>query len=460
MDPNEVLAKREQKLHTMNIFRTEGKDAELVRQKIQNILDISLLLNSHLKMDLVLQLALDTVMEVMKAAASSILLIDRKTGELVFEIARGGQGTGTQLQKEKFRLKPGEGIAGQVAQSGTPLLVADVEKDASWCNRIDNSSGFKTTSIICVPLKVKGQVTGVIEILNKTDGSLFDNDDLDYLALLANQVAVAVDNARVYGELEELNKNLQSIVDERTAELKKAYTELQKLDQMKSDFFNVVAHDLRSPLTAISGFSELILATKDNLNSDQVDGVTIIHQEVQRLNRLIDDLLGFAKMESGTLQFNMCVYDMRETIDQMFTVFSGEAKSRGVNLVKEMSADNFNIYGDKSKLAQVVANLISNAMKYTPRNGTVKIGLEKITENGQKLVRFFISDTGAGIPKEDLELIFLKFKQSSSPETKRVKGTGLGLYICKEFIGRHEGRVWAESEYGHGAQFYFTVAEK
>ncbi|MFH1429653.1 MAG: GAF domain-containing sensor histidine kinase [Candidatus Margulisiibacteriota bacterium] len=447
-------------------YMLEGDAGQLeqVKVRIQHIMDTSLLLNSSLQTERVLAFSLDVVMEVMQAEASSLLLTDKDTGELVFEVARGGKGVGPKLKEHKVRLKPGEGIAGQVAQSGEPLLVENVAQDKNWAGRVDASFGFKTTSIMCVPLKVKGDVIGVLEVLNKKEGGYFNNTDLEYLTLLANQIAVAIDNARVYGELEKANEELENWnetlqlkVNERTKELQKTNEELKKLDKMKGEFLNVVAHDIRSPLTAIFGFADLILESKDNLTEMQLQGVTIIFKEVKRLNRLIDDLLSFARMESGCLQFNMSSVDMKEIFNHASDVFSGEAKIKEVNLVKNIPDEKYIVHGDNNKLAQVAANFISNAMKFTPRNGTVTISAKKINKSGKTFFKFIIEDTGAGIPKEDLGLIFEKFKQSSSKETKKTKGTGLGLYICKEFITNHGGEVGVESDYGHGAKFFFTL---
>ncbi|MFC1595777.1 ATP-binding protein [Candidatus Margulisiibacteriota bacterium] len=437
------------------------------KSKLQHILSVSLVLNSSLKMGRVLVFSMDTIMDLMGTEASSLLLKDIETGELIFEIARGGQGVGNQLQEKKFRLKQGEGIAGQVAESGEPLLVENVEQDERWAWVVDKSFGFKTTSIICVPLKVKDKVIGVVEVINKKGGGYFDSEDLEHLQLLSNQIAIAIDNARIYGELEnanleleEWNKTLKTKVEERTLELKEAYDELKKLDQMKSDFLNVVAHDIRSPLTAISGFSELILESKTNLSDFQIESVSVIYHEVKRLNRLIDDLLSFAKMESGSLQFNLTATDLRKVIDHAFSVFTGDAKSHQVELSQNMPEERYIVDGDETKLSQVVANLLSNALKFTPKEGKVTISADRIEEDNHKLIKVTVEDTGPGIPKEDIDLIFEKFKQSSSEETKRVKGTGLGLYICKEFVAHMGGNLAVESTPGKGSKFYFTLPEK
>ncbi|MFC1478531.1 ATP-binding protein [Candidatus Margulisiibacteriota bacterium] len=461
---NNSSAKSNSQMKAGYMLNGDAVQLEQVKVRIQHIMDTSLLLNSSLQTERVLAFSLDVVMEVMQAEASSLLLIDKDTGELVFEVARGGKGVGPKLKEHQVRLKPGEGIAGQVAQSGETLLVENVEQDKNWAGRVDASFGFKTASIMCVPLKVKGGVIGVLEVLNKKEGGYFNNSDLEYLTLLANQIAIAIDNARVYGELEKANaelekwnETLQVKVEERTTELQKTNEELKKLDQMKGEFLNVVAHDIRSPLTAIFGFADLIIESKENLTELQLQGITVIFREIKRLNRLIDDLLSFARMESGGLQFNMSSVDMTEIFDHAYDVFSGEAKIKEVNIVKKIPDEKFIVHGDSNKLAQVAANFISNAMKFTPRNGTVTIRAEKIEKAGKTLFKFIVEDTGAGIPKEDLGLIFEKFKQSSSKETKKTKGTGLGLYICNEFITNHGGEVGVESEYGHGAKFYFIL---
>jgi signal transduction histidine kinase len=466
MNIQEILFRRDRKLNKGHLLSGDIQHLQAAKDKIQNILDTSLLLNSSLQMDQVLELALDTVLGIMQAAAISIILVDFETNELVFEVARGGQGVGKQLQENKFRMKMGEGIVGQVAQSGKPMLVADTTKDERFSQRVDTTFGFTTRSILCVPLTVKGKVIGALEILNKKDGSLFAIEDMDYLMLLGNQIAVAIDNARMYQDLErakialeEWNKTLQKRVEERTEELQKAYNDLQKLDQLKSDFLNIVAHDIRSPLTAITGFSEMILQEAATLSPFQLEGVNVISNETKRLNRLIDDLLSFARMESGTLKINSDETDLRKVVEHATSVFAGESKSKSVELETQLAEGNLRVWADEPKLSQVVANLLSNALKYTSSKGKVTAFVERIENEGKPWLKFGVRDTGAGIPEGETELVFEKFKQSSSAETKKTKGTGLGLYICKEFIALHGGHIWAESQYGHGATFCFILPE-
>ena len=425
------------------------------------LLNTACLLNSTIELKKVLEFSMDVVKDVMGAEGSSILLLDKEKDELVFKVATGKMGE--KLQEDRFKVKVGEGIAGQVAKTGKKLLISDAQTDPRFSKRADEKTGLETKSIMCVPLMVKDTLIGVLEAVNKKHDQLFDGSDFEFFSILANQVAVAIENARMYGDLRkahaeiaEWNKTLQQKVEDRTKELADANEELKKLNQMKTDFLNIVAHDIRSPLTAITTFTQLMIADRSKLDERQMEGMLTIHEEGLRLNRLIDDLLDFAKMESGEIDWDMREIDFTKAVGHIYHLFLIRARSYDIEFESKFPKDLPLIIGDEKRLGQVLANIISNAFKFTPKNGKIEMKGEIIKKDGKKYLRVSISDTGPGISKQDQELIFEKFKQSSD-KRKRTKGSGLGLFICREFIRHHNGDIWVESKPGKGSTFYFTL---
>ncbi len=263
------------------------------------------------------------------------------------------------------------------------------------------------------------------------------------------------------------NLRLETMVKERTKELKKANERLKELDQVKSDFLSTVSHELRTPLTSVVGFAKIIkkkleetifpvIQTEDKKVKravKQVGGnVSIIAQEGERLTTLINDVLDLAKMEAGKIEWNMETLSITEVVERATAATSALLEHKDVEFVKEFEDGLPEVEVDKDKLIQVVINMISNAVKFTDQ-GSVTCKTER--RNGEIVVS--VLDTGPGIPQEDLPKVFEKFKQVGDTLTDKPKGTGLGLPICKQIVEHHGGKIWAESEVGKGSKFSFNI---
>ena len=233
----------------------------------------------------------------------------------------------------------------------------------------------------------------------------------------------------------------------------------KQMDRQKIDFLNTIAHDLRTPLTSIKAYTGMLIMYKDKPETFQkvyVEFLNIINKEIVRLENLINDYLNLAKMEIGRIIFRREAVDIKGIIDDTLTTYGGEAREKGIVLKSSFSDDIPIIVADDSKLRQVVSNLISNAVKYTPEGGTVTASAVK---NGDS-VKLYIEDTGPGIPKEHHDKIFEKFVQLNDGKEKFKKGTGLGLPIVKNIVEHHGGRGWGESEAGKGARFIVSFPIK
>ena len=253
--------------------------------------------------------------------------------------------------------------------------------------------------------------------------------------------------------------------DRQSEELKADMAE--ELDKKKSDFLNMVAHDLRTPLTSIRSYSELLLMYGHRPNKGQGEYAEIIKEESIRLSSLIDSFLDISKIEAGLAEYNPEEIEIKEIIDHFVKVFKGDAETHKISINSQVEKELPSIYVDKKGLGQVFSNLLSNSVKFTPPKGSINVNASLTTLINEKgtavpYVKVSISDTGIGIPQESLDKIFEKFVQLNRRSTKSIQGTGLGLTISKDIIEQQGGRIRVESKEGKGSTFSFTlkVSEK
>jgi len=245
-------------------------------------------------------------------------------------------------------------------------------------------------------------------------------------------------------------------LEQANDELNIANERLKNIDRQKTEFLNIVAHDLRTPLTSIRSYTDMLLMHKDKPETIKkvfVEFLEVIRHEGLRLENLVNDYLDLAKIEGGQMIFKSEPVDIKGIINKSLATYYGEAMEHGINLKSILSEDIPVINADDGKLRQVVSNLLSNAIKYTPKGGTITISAEK----KDKYIEVCVEDTGPGISKEYHERIFEKFVQVQSGKERVKKGTGLGLPIVKYIMEHHGGRVWVESEEGKGAKFFFAL---
>jgi len=229
---------------------------------------------------------------------------------------------------------------------------------------------------------------------------------------------------------------------------------LKEMDKMKSDFFSLMAHELRTPLASIKEGTNLLLkGIGEELKEKRKTVLTIIAEESNRLIDLVNSLLDLSKMEAGMMSFNFTTSDLKPLINRAASGMEPLAMAKDVGIKVETSLDLPCVQMDQERLLQALRNLIGNAIKFTPGGGYVTISARPV-ENG---VSVSVADTGPGIPKEDLNAIFDKFQQATMTSSNKIKGTGLGLAIVKHIIHAHGGKVWAESEPGHGSIFVFLL---
>ena len=271
------------------------------------------------------------------------------------------------------------------------------------------------------------------------------NDEIGSLANSFNQMAAAPQRAAA---------QRVTLIGELAAQ----NAELAQLDELKDNFLSLVSHELRTPLTAIKGSAALLLDDAGASEEVQKQFLTIINVESDRLTRLINDVLDLARYESDQEVWNDLPALLNEIVESAVAGTRSLAMQKSLNVNVSLDAGLPDVWCDQDKVNQVLTNLLSNAIKLTPENGEIGISAQESTASSDgREVEIRVFDNGIGIPNEELEEIFQKFKQIGDTPADIQKGTGLGLPICKEIIAHYAGNIWAESELGKGSVFTFTL---
>jgi len=447
-----------------------------------------------------LQKLLETVMKigksVLQAEACSILLLDEATGELVFKVALGEKAD----EVKEVRIKRGQGIAGWVLEHGEALLVEDLRKDGRFYTGVDDKTGFESRSMIAVPLFVKNKTVGVIEVINKVGGEHFDEADKEALTVMAGQIAVSIDNARMTEalkisreQIEEYSRNLETRVKERTEalvkaneELKNAQAQLLQTEKLSSlgQLAAGVAHEINNPIGFInsnlrtlgeytkelldiiqrleaismsakkkdfSSFSEELneLEQKkkrikfDFIKNDMHKLIDESREGTYRVYKIVRDLRDFSRADDADRKF----FDIHRSIDSTLNIVWNELKYKA-EVVKD--------YGEipeveclPTQLNQVFMNLLVNAAHAIEEKGQITIRTYAEGEN----VFVEISDTGCGMSPEIQNKVFDPFFTTKEPG----KGTGLGLSIVYNIIKKHNGKITVRSKPGEGTTFRISL---
>jgi signal transduction histidine kinase len=412
MDPREELL--EQKIASL-----ERRIAYLER-----IGKVSQILNSTLSLEPLLRIIIQSATELTHTEACSIMLLDKRTGELHFthSIGEGSEGL------RNLSVPLDNSIAGWIVRKSKPLLIRDAKADPRWHSQVDKRIDFDTRSILGVPMKVKDQVIGVMELLNKLDDRGFSQDDIQIATTLAAQAGIAVENARLLDELQ------------------RAYDELAELDRLKSDFVSVASHELRTPLSVILGYASFL---REEVSGEAGEQLSIVLQSALRLRSIIDDMVNLRHVDTGEVQLERDIFSMVGLIDEVAGEFDQLAKAKQQVLHLDLPDDPLKIDADRQKLYLVLANLLSNAVKFTPAQGRLQVSARRKGEE----IWVEVMDTGFGIPERDCDRIFTRFYQVEPTLTRRFEGMGLGLSIAKIMVELHNGRIWVESVEGKGSRF-------
>ncbi|MEM7118491.1 MAG: GAF domain-containing protein [Chloroflexota bacterium] len=565
-------------------------------QELSTINEIVVSLTSTLELDRLLELILDKAMELLDTEAGTFMLTQDNSGELEFRVVRGPN-------SEKLigtRLPIGAGLAGQVAQNGKATLVNHAQQDKRWFGEVNKERGFDTRSILTVPLLEGNKVLGVIQAINKQDGSNFQEEDKRLLTAFAAQAVIALKNARLLAQtdealqdrvnelslLQQLDRDLNTTLDlNRVLELAlgrivpicggsagaivlldeekqpqirmtlgrgttvsqpkglvnealrdqewRLVPNIQKADdyvetavssqsalivplvhnqetigamlieheqtngfgaevvetavrltthaagaianallhqevlaanQAKSEFVSMVSHELKTPMTSMSGFTDLILSgAAGPVNPQQTQFLHTIKSNIKRMGNQIQDLTDISQIETGRLSVKPEPTPVADIVNETMETIQQICDDKETTLALTLPPDLPNVLADKNRMVQVLTNLLSNACKYSPRESHVELtfstGIQPRPKTNlqQPVIICRVKDNGYGISEEDQEQLFTKFFRSADPNIRRARGTGLGLSITKGLIELHGGTISVESCLGEGTTFQFTI---
>lgn len=558
-------------------------------------------LTSTMEIETLSQNILKSAVKILNAEAGTLFLVDEQTGELVFKVTEGPVAKDLVGQ----RLPPGSGFVGQAVLSRQPIIVNNVASSAAWNSSTDRQTGFVTRSILAIPMEVKDRVLGVIEVINKKDGSPFTQDDQNLLAAFSGQAAVAFENARLFTltdqelsarveELSvmqridrELNTSLevghtmritlewalrqssaeagligfvqeegvrvmaeQGYKDElsafrqdymssahpavsepiQTGQMKvtlleqpnperlflknglsqmvlpirresktiailllestqpnafsedtltfvtrladhaaiaisnaQLYSEVQQASIAKSEFVSFVAHELKNPMTSIKGYAELMATGAGGpITELQASFIGIIRSNIERMKTIVEDLNDNSKIEAGRLRLDFKPVSVPDVVEQVIRSTKRQIDDKKQTIEVQVPDDLPKIWADRTRVEQILVNLVSNAHKYTPEGGHILVKAERTAntwdpQGAPEVVHIWVQDNGIGMSPEDQRKIFQKFFRSDDEQARKASGTGLGLNITKSLVEMQGGKIWFESEFRKGTTFHFTV---
>ncbi len=330
----------------------------------------------------------------------------------------------------------GEGAVGRVAVTRQPVEIPDILDPGAYESRLRDAmtrSGLR--AVLAVPLVREGRVLGGLVVARKNPGR-FAPEVVDLLKTLAAQSAIAIQNARLFSELEDKSR------------------ELEAASRHKSEFLANMSHELRTPLNAIIGFSEVLGERMfGELNDKQAEYIQDILSSGRHLLALINDILDLSKVEAGRMELDLSRFDLPAAIGSAVILVRERATRHGLALDVSVDDRLGPFVGDERKIRQVLLNLLSNAVKFTPEGG--RVAVRAVPADGA--VEISVSDTGIGIAPEDQEAIFQEFRQVGTDYARKREGTGLGLALARRFIDLHGGRIWVKSRLGDGSTFTFNL---
>lgn len=307
---------------------------------------------------------------------------------------------------------------------------------ASQCELLQRRMGFR--KFVAAPLVAEEKVLGAL--IGVSRDPWIETDAIRTFEGFADQAALTLDNAVLIAELKEKN------------------IELERVSRVKSEFLATMSHELRTPLTAVIGFSELLLEeVMGNLNSDQKDSLREILVNSENLLQLINGLLDLAKIEAGRMELSLGPVSMGDLLGRVQKMISSLLKKKGHHLEVRLREPFPLIYADERKLQQILLNLVSNAIKFTPPSGRIAVDVDLVTEKSEDRLKVEVSDNGMGIQQKDMGTVFETFSQVDSSYTREYPGTGLGLALVKKFVEIQGGEIRVESEVGKGSRFIFSI---
>lgn len=379
-------------------------------------------LNASLEIDRAMRITLDWALRQSRAEAGLIGILEEDKLRVMAH-----QGLDEQMQN----------LPDMLMKVELPAMLAAVETGIPQQEAVEASKNkflVASHAQMVIPIRRETKVIGLLYLESLSDTQI----DIDFLTRLTDHAAIAISNAQLFHEV-------------------------QRANLAKSDFVSFVAHELKNPMTSIKGYTDLLAAgAVGQVNDMQSNFLQTIKSNVERMSTLVSDLNDNSKIEAGRLRLEYKATDIVELVDEVIRTFTRQIEEKKQKLELLIPNGLPLMWADRTRVAQVLTNLVSNAHKYTPEQGAIQIGVEESPnqwdlDGAPRVIHVWVKDSGIGMTLEDQQKVFQKFFRSDDPKAREAPGTGLGLNITKSLVEMQGGKIWFESQYRQGATFHFTV---
>jgi signal transduction histidine kinase len=427
----EQLSQRiyEWQLMMVDLVGDTVKGAELA-----TLYEIIGVMNSSLDLTKTMGLVMDSLIHLTGAERGCLMLLDDE-GDLEIQAAQNFD----QQTVNPFDLKVSRTVVQEAVETRQPVLTTNAQRDPRFSGQ-ESVVGYQLRSIVCVPLHVRERVTGALYLDNRMKDSAFSKDDLPILTAFASQAAVAIENARLH------------TLTEQT--LAKREEELLQAEQNKASEISFVAHELRTPMTSIRGYAEMMAkGLIGPLTPDQAQFLDTIVRNTERMQILVSDVQDVTKLETHQMKLGVRATSAANALEAALQAIQPQIETRAQQVTLEIEDDLPAVQADPNRLEQILTELLRNASKYTPSAGQINVQ----ADHHNAAVRFRIADTGIGMSPEDQDRLFVKFFRSDNPAVRNKDGTGLGLCVVKGLVELQGGEFRVESQLDQGTTCTFTM---
>ncbi|MCD6284640.1 MAG: GAF domain-containing protein, partial [Anaerolineae bacterium] len=394
-------------IENARLFTATDQALQARVQELTTLQSIDRQLNATLDYDAVIEQTLEWALHITGATVGTVAALQEDENGmqgLRFLAHRGYSETDLDQYSEGELWPLSKGLIGRTVREGSTTLVTDVTSDSHYCDLRPGMAAQLT-----VPIKRERRVIGAIAVESANSKS-FEEEHVALIERLADHAAIAIDNARLFEQV-------------------------QRANAAKTEFISFVSHELKQPMTSIRGYSDLLIkGVGGPLSEQQAQFVNVVRSNTGRMGRIVQDLLDVSRIEGGQFDLEMGPVAPEEIVTEATQAFKQEITARNQELIVEVSEGLPTVTGDRGRLIQVLTNLISNATKYTPEGGKVTVRADVVSDLGTPCVRFSILDTGIGMAPEEVEHLFTKYFRSQQSAVRGVQGTGLGLVITRSIV--------------------------